>query len=699
MPSRAASGYSWRDLNWIAVGVDIGGTFTDFVMLDAEGQMQVHKVLTTPEDPARGALAGLRELLDRARIGARAVELLVHSTTLVTNSIIERKGATTALLCTRGFRDVLEMRREQRYDLYDLFLVWPEPLVPRDLRLPITERMTRDGVSLAAPDEDEVRAVLEEALSLGARSVAVSFLHSYANPSHERAVGDVVRRLHPELSVTLSSSAAPVLGEYERTSTAVADAYVAPPVRAYLGRMKQELDALGFQGRFLMMLSSGAAAAVTTAVAQPIRLVESGPAAGAAAAALVGTLAHADPVLSFDMGGTTAKVCLIEGGVPLVVNELEVARAHRLRRGSGLPLLVPSVELIEIGAGGGSIARVDATGILRVGPESAGARPGPASYGQGGKEPTVTDANLVLGYLDAGHFLGGEMRLDVAAAREAVSALGSRLGLTTERTAAAMYEVVNDSMSEAARMHLIERNWDPRKVTLVAFGGAGPAHAASIAHNLGVSRVIFPRGAGATSALGSLVAPLSFQHTQSLPSRLRDTDWPRANAILVELADRGRAALSDAGVDMQDVELVYEADMHLRGQVFEITVPVPGTTLDDSAAAQIRSAFGAIYRRLYSRHDPTAELEIVNWKVTARAPRRAISFGGGGEPKGDALKGARLIYSAGGFVSAKVYDRYRLTSGMSFEGPAIVEEREATVVIPAGGRVVVDEHRNLVLDL
>ncbi|MSQ37709.1 MAG: hydantoinase/oxoprolinase family protein [Chloroflexi bacterium] len=684
----------------MSVGIDIGGTFTDLVLLNGHGRMHVHKVLTTPDDPARGALAGLHELLERGGFEVRAVELLVHSTTLVTNSIIERTGAPTALLCTEGFRDVLEMRREQRYDLYDLFLIWPEPLVPRDLRLPIAERTTRDGTSLRAPDEAEVRTAVDLAVARGARSVAVSFLHSYANPQHEQTVGEIVRRGYPTLTVTLSSDVAPVMGEYERTSTTVADAYVAPVVRAYLARMQDELGRTGFCGQFFMMLSSGGAAAVATAIGQPIRLVESGPAAGAAAAALIGTLTGADPVLSFDMGGTTAKVCLIEGGSPAVVNEIEVARAHRLRRGSGLPLLVPSVELIEIGAGGGSIARVDVTGILRVGPESAGAQPGPACYGLGGREATVTDANLLLGYLDPSYFLGGELRLDSGAADAAIASLGARLGLTAERTAAAIHGVVNETMAEAARMHLIERNWDPRKVTLVAFGGAGPAHAASVARKLGIGRVLFPVGAGATSALGSLVAPLSFQHARSLPCRLSDTDWARVGDVLRELADRGRAALREANVSDNMIEIVREADMHIRGQVFEITVAVPDGPLGEQSAEEVRRAFGSIYRRLYSRHDPQADLEVVNWKVTARAPRRAVTLGGGTRG-GEARKGERSMFSieAGRFVTAAVYDRYRLAAGVSFGGPAIVEEREATVVIPSGGRVTVDQHLSLVLDL
>ncbi|HZP96276.1 MAG TPA: hydantoinase/oxoprolinase family protein [Candidatus Limnocylindria bacterium] len=683
-----------------AIGVDIGGTFTDLVLLDPSGAVRVHKVLTTPEDPARAALDGVRELLDRTGVTVSELDLLVHSTTLVTNALLERKGATTALLTTHGFRDVLEMRREQRYDLYDLFLTWPEALVPRDLRLPIRERTTRDGVVLLAPSAEAVRSAVGLALQRGATSIAVSFLHAYANPANERAAAAAIAASHPELTVTLSSAVAPILGEYERTSTAVADAYVTPVVRSYLARMSDALARMRFAGRFFMMLSSGAAASVTTAAERPIRLVESGPAAGAAAAALLGTLAGIDPVLSFDMGGTTAKVCLVERGAPTVVNEIEVARTHRLRRGSGLPLLVPSVELIEIGAGGGSIAHVDPTGLLRVGPSSAGARPGPACYGLGGTDPTVTDANLLLGYLDPAYFLGGAMRLDIDAARRAVGALAETLGLSAERTAAAIHEVVSESMAEAARMHLVERNWDPRKVTMVAFGGAGPAHAAGVARRLGITRVIFPIGAGATSALGSLVAPLSFQHIQSLPAPLHVTDWIRVNALLVELAERGRAALTDADVEGDAVEIVREADMRIRGQVFDISVPIPGGPLGAGDVGTIRDAFGRVYRRLYSRHDANAELEVVNWKVTACGPRRVPRLGGasaGGDPR----RGTRLAYVAalGASVNATVYDRYRLATGATLEGPALIEERETTVWIPPSGRVRVDEHLNIVLDL
>jgi N-methylhydantoinase A/oxoprolinase/acetone carboxylase beta subunit len=683
----------------VALGIDIGGTFTDLVLLDAVGSAFVHKVPTTPDAPADGALRGLRELLARRGLEAARISVLVHSTTLVTNSLIERKGTPTALLCTRGFRDVLDMRREQRYDLYDVFLTWPEPLVQRDLRFGISERMTRDGSPLAAPSRENVDQAVRTAIERGVGAIAVAFLHSYANPEHEREVARLILATHPQLHVVLSSDVAPVLGEFERTLTAVAEAYIAGTTVEYLRGLADGLQSLGFRGQVYLMLSNGGAATLPAAIAHPIRLVESGPAAGAAAAAQYGRAAGQDPVLSFDMGGTTAKVCLIEDGAPAVVNQVEVARVHRLRRGSGMPLLVPSVELLEIGAGGGSLAEVSPAGVLRVGPESAGAVPGPACYGRGGTRPTVTDANLVLGYLGAASFLGGEMPLNSDAARAALTPVAQSLGLSIERTAWAVHDVANETMAAAARMHLVERNWDPRRVAVVAFGGAGPAHALAIARKLGARRVLFPPGAGATSALGSLVAPLAFQYTRSLPGRLSNLDWAHVNCLLAELESEGRGELLAAGVRAPEVELIREADLRMFGQASEVGVPIPGGTLDASSVAQIRAAFGRVYRRLYNRHTSEAELEVVSWRLIARGPRRQLPTRRA-RPAGDSLKCHRPVYvpELRDFAMAPVYDRYCLEEGSALVGPAIIEEREATTVLPAATVATVDADYNLVAD-
>ncbi len=685
-----------------AIGLDIGGTFTDLVLLDERGGVQVHKLLTTPDDPARAALRGIEEIIAAADVRIAEVDLIVHSTTLVTNALVAARGAKTGLITTRGFRDVLEMRDEHRYDIYDLFLTWPEPLVPRERRLTVNERITRDGTVLTAPSEDEVTRVTRQLQADGVEAIAISFLHSYKNPAHERAVAEVVKRIAPDILVTLSSDVAPVIREYERTSTAVADAFIRPLANAYLTEMVDGLKERGFTGRFYLMLSGGGSASVASAREYPIRLVESGPAAGALAAGLYGELTKNDPLVSFDMGGTTAKLCLLEGGQPAVVNTLEVARTRRFMRGSGMPLVIPSVELIEIGAGGGSIARIDSMGLMKVGPDSAGAEPGPACYGMGATEPTVTDANLLLGYLDASYFLGGRMKLDVNAARAALGRLGEKAGMTPLAAAWGVHQVVNENMAQAARMHLQERNIDPRRVAMVAFGGAGPAHAAAIARLLGTSRLIFPLGAGATSALGCLAAPLSFQFTHSVVSVLGELDWNEINALYADMEARGRAALAEAGVPADRVELVREADLRIYGQIHEITTPVMSGTLSAKSIPALRQAFAEAYRRTYSRFNEEALVEAVNWKLTARGPSRpvALRIPGAGRAH-DVVKGRRPAYlaEANGMADTVVYDRYRLVPGDRLKGPAIVEERETTVFLPSASAGTVDEFGDLVIEL
>lgn len=685
-----------------AIGLDIGGTFTDLVLLDERGGVAVHKLLTTPEDPARAALQGIEELNAAASVRIGEVELLVHSTTLVTNALTQGLGAKTGLITTRGFRDILEMRDEHRYDIYDLFLSWPDPIVPRDRRLTVNERVTRDGDVLIAPTESEVVEVVQQLVADGVEAIAISFLHSYKNPVHEQKVREITRRIAPHIPVTLSSEVAPVIREYERTSTAVADACIKPLANAYLTEMVDGLERRGFTGRFYLMLSGGGSASVASARQYPIRLVESGPAAGALAAGLYGQLTKNDPVLSFDMGGTTAKICMLQDGRPSVVNTLEVARTRRFMRGSGMPLVIPSVELIEIGAGGGSIARIDAMGLLKVGPDSAGAEPGPVCYGLGATEPTVTDANLVLGYLDPGYFLGGRMRLDLDAARAAVGRLGEKAGMSPLAAAWGVHQVVNENMAQAARMHLQEKNLDPRKVTMVAFGGAGPAHAAAIGRLLGTRRLIFPLGAGATSALGCLVAPLSFQFTHSLVSVLEELDWAEVNALYSDMEARAYAALAEAGVPKAKVELVREADLRIYGQIHEITTAVVVGELTARNIPALRQSFGAAYRRVYSRFNEEALVEAVNWKLTARGPSRQVELHiPQREKPRDALKGQRPAYlaGAGAHVEMPVYDRYLFVPGSTVKGPAIIEERETTVILPAGSTSVVDEYGDLIVEL
>src|SRR5512145_982537 len=509
------------------IGVDIGGTFTDLVLVDeATGAVSVGKLLTTPKEPAQAVEQVVVTLLHDAGRRAADVAALIHGTTLATNALIERKGARTGLLTTAGFRDALEIGREGRYDMYDLFIDPPAPLVPRHLRLEVPERIAADGAVLRPLEATGARAAITALLAEGVEAIAISLLHAYRNPAHEGALARLVAEAAPGLPVSCSSEVVPEIREYERTSTTAANVYVMPLMSRYLDDLERKLADMGIPGGFYIMLSSGGIATPATAKRVPVRLVESGPAAGALAAARAARQAGEGRLLSFDMGGTTAKACVIDGSEPLLAREFEVARADRFKRGSGLPIRVPVIELIEIGAGGGSIARLDRMGLLKVGPDSAGAEPGPACYGLGGHEATVTDADLVLGYLDPDFFLGGRMRLDVEAARRAITdRVGTPMGTDLARSAWNIHRVVNENMAGAARIHGIERGKDLRAYPLYAFGGAGPVHAWHVGRTLKVPRVLVPFGAGAASALGLLSAPLAFDFVRTAPQRLDGADW------------------------------------------------------------------------------------------------------------------------------------------------------------------------------
>jgi 5-oxoprolinase (ATP-hydrolysing) len=682
------------------VGIDIGGTFTDFVLVDATtGQLRLHKCLTTPKDPSAGALEGLEELLRVAGLSLDAIGHLVHGTTLVTNAIIERTGATLGLLTTRGFRDTLEMGIEQRYDIYDLFLRFPEPLVPRARRREIDERLDRDGRVVTPLDVAGVRREIAGLLAQGVDALAVCFLHAYRNPVHERMVERLVREEFPRLAVSLSSEIVPELREYERGVTTAANAYVQPLVDAYVAKLEGALADRGFRGRFYLIQSSGGMAAPATARRFPIRLLESGPAGGALAAALFGLEAgHAD-VLAFDMGGTTAKACLVQDGRPDVAPTMEAARVHREKRGSGLPIKAAVIDMIEIGAGGGSIASVDALGLLKVGPRSAGADPGPACYGLGGREPTVTDANLLLGYLDPAFFLGGRMPLEPRAAEAAIAGTGTALGLAPLAAAWGIYTIVCENMAAAARVHIVEKGRDPRRYAMVAFGGAGPAHAARVARILGIAEVIVPPASGAASALGFLVAPISFEFAASLPGVLDELDLEAVNRLLDELEGRGRALLAEAGVAPGEVTVTRRAEMRLLGQVHDITVPLPVDPLRPETLPAIRAAFEAEYARRYTHVYTGTVIQAINWRVLTAGPAPTVSVGRQEDvaAPATALKGRRPAYfaEAGGYVPAPVYDRYALRPGDALDGPVIVEERESTTVVPPGDRLEVDAGLNL----
>ena len=691
-----------RASNPLRVGVDIGGTFTDLMMVGHSGRVEIGKVLTTA-DPSAGVEEVLGQTLDSSGFSAGSVRHLVHGTTLVTNAIIERKGARTALVTTAGFRDSIEIGREHRYELYDLNLELPKPLAPRHLRFAVPERTLADGTQAMQLDEDHMTRLVGELAGAGVEAVAICFLHSFTNPDSERSARKVVNTVAPELRVSISSEVVPEIGEFERASTTIANVYVQPLVENYLYRLRRRLEEMGFEGQFFVMLSSGGVATLDTCVRYPIRLLESGPAAGALAAAAVGGAAGRDSLLSFDMGGTTAKLCVVDGGEPLVTHDFEVDRRYRFKKGSGLPVRVPVIEMIEIGAGGGSIARVDSLGLLKVGPDSAGADPGPACYSRGGRLPTVTDADLVLGYLDPDYFLGGAMQLDMSAAEAALAeSIGNRLGMSVPEAAWGVHKVVNEAMANAARVHVVERGKNPRSLPVVAFGGAGPVHGYGVAELLGAGELVLPYGAGVTSAMGLLVAPLAFDFVRSYYGRLDELDWSEVNSIFEEMEQLGTELLVESGAGSGEIDHTRTADIRYVGQGHQIRVPIPDGTLGIEQHQTIYEEFDRVYRQLYGREGPPVGLEALTWRVVSRGPRPVMAGTRMGSMAGDATtarKGRRPAYfhSEGGFVSTPVYDRYLLGPGAMLAGPAIIEERESTAIIGPGSRAHVDEGLNIIV--
>ena len=678
------------------LGFDIGGTFTDFVLVDVvQDRLHLHKCLTTPADPSVGALKGMKALLEQLAVPLSNVGHIVHGTTLVTNAIIERRGCRLGFLTTKGFRDILEMGTEQRYDIHDLFLQFPTPLVARQQIREIDERIAFNGTVLTPLDENKLRDAATDLIANGAEALAISFMHAYRNPNHERLAREIIQTHHPDIAVSLSSEVDPELKEYERGSTTTANAYVQPLMGRYIGSLNSTLRKNGFAGRFHLMQSSGGLTAPETAIAFPVRFLESGPAGGAQATAFVGGKIGHEDILSFDMGGTTAKACLIQGGQPDIAAILEAGRVHRFKRGSGLPVRAPVIDMIEIGAGGGSIARIDSLGLLKIGPDSAGADPGPACYGLGGTAPTVTDANLLLGYLDPDYFLGGHMTLDLEAAEGAIRGVAEPLGLSLVEAAWGIYDIVAENMASAARVHIVEKGADPRRFAMVAMGGAGPVHAAHVARKLGITEIVIPPASGAASALGFLTAPIAYEISRSLPMPLEGTNFDPANAALAEMESACRDKLWDAGGDLAQVERF--AEMRLQGQLHEITVPLPETSLTASHINDLTASFEREYTRLYTHLYDGARIEIVNWRVRCSGATQALDAQLPGAHDTQALKGRRKIYApdAGAMISAKIYDRYALQPEDIITGPAVIEEREATTIIPMGGTVTVDGEANL----
>jgi N-methylhydantoinase A/oxoprolinase/acetone carboxylase beta subunit len=682
------------------LGFDIGGTFTDFALLNAEsGELEIFKVLTTPERPEVGALDGLSTFL--AQCGLRHDQLLniFHGTTLVANTLIEHKGALVGLLATAGFRDILEMRTEQRYAIYDLFLQYPPPLSPRYLRRGIRERVDRDGNILETVCEEDVQRAVTDFKREGVEAIAIACLHSYRNPANERRIAELVRAEWSDIPLTLSSEIAPEIREYERTSTTVANAYTLPLMSRYLKTFDDKLAEARFGGRFYLMLSSGSSALASAARSQPIRLVESGPAAGALAAAYYGELAGHKDLISFDMGGTTAKVTLIHAGRPAAASNLEVARVHRFTKGSGYPLQFPTVDILESGAGGGSVAWVDSLGLLKAGPQSAGSDPGPACYGFGGQQPTVTDADLVLGYLNPEYFLGGAMKLDRSAAERALKPLAKTFNWSIVQAADAIHQLVNENMAAAARIHILEGARDPRNYAMICFGGAGPVHAAGVAGILGVDEVIVAPGAGVASAIGLLIAPAAFDYSHSYPTMLAGADWRAVGDLFAEMETQGRQMLRAAGIPEAETVIERSVDGRFQGQLHEIQVLLP-SDLSAMELDEFIGRFKSRYRELYHYVPDHTPIELLTWRARVsgmRAPVKPARLPETGADPARAKKGERRAYFSelAGFVATPVYDRYRLGAGMEFAGPAIVEERESTIVLRPGMRARADAYGNV----
>jgi N-methylhydantoinase A len=682
------------------VGFDVGGTFTDFVLQASTGALHTAKRLTTYPDPSDACLAGLDELLRRASVAFPDLVDAVHGTTLGSNIVIERKAAGVGLLTTRGFRDVLIIGREKRYHVYDLQIEKPAPLLPRRFIGEVAERVLADGSIRDPLDEDDARRAIRHLAARGVTTLAVCLLHAYVNPVHEKRLAELVADEAPHVTVTLSHEVSPTFREYERTSTTVVNAYVMSAVRTYLQSLQRALRERGYGGRLFVMQSSGGVATAGAMERYPVRMIESGPAAGALMAAVYGDLTGDRDLIAFDMGGTTAKLALIEGGRPFTTTSFELHRVQNAP-GSGLPMNIQAIDLVEIGAGGGSIARAK-LGVVQVGPESASSTPGPACYGRGGVEPTVTDANLVLGYLNPREFAGGAMTLDVDAARRAIEErLARPLGLSLEQAAWGVHAIVNSNMELATRVVSIERGRDPRALALVAFGGSGPVHGCRLAQALGIPRVILPAAAGVTAALGLLAAEVRFDVARTYVRRLDAVDPLAVTEMYEEMAAQAMDVVRQSAVT-SDIAVVRSVDARYAGQGYELTVPVPAGALDDVALAEVRRRFDDVYAARYGYAAPDQPVEIVTWKLAAAASAPRISLAKASLAGGRAATTAdRLAYfpERGGFVGTPVYDRYALEPGRVLAGPAIVEERESTTVLPPGVSAVVDEYANLVATL
>jgi N-methylhydantoinase A len=685
----------------IKLAADIGGTFTDIV-LETAARRHSCKVLTTTAAPELGVLEGIEIALEEADVAAQDIDVFIHGTTLATNALIERKGAKTALITTEGFRDVVETGYEKRFDHYDLMIDRPAPLVPRTRRYTVRERLAVNGDVLVPLDDAAIPDIARNLREEKVGAVAIGFLHSYAHDAHERRVRDILRPLlENHVTICLSSEVTPEIREYERFSTTCANAYVRPLMSGYLNRLRDELSQRGLKAPLFLMMSGGGLTTLETAARFPIRLVESGPAGGAILASTIARQCGLDEVLSFDMGGTTAKICLLSDGEPERARKFEIARAYRDMKGSGLPVRIPVIEMVEIGAGGGSIARVDKLGRITVGPDSAGSTPGPVCYGRGGIEPAVTDANVVLGKIDPAFFAGGKIALDEAGAKQALqSAIGMPLKLDGIWPAAGVTEIVEENMANAARVHAIERGKDIGQCTMIAFGGAAPLHACHLAEKLGVDRIIVPSGAGVGSAIGFLQAPIAYEITRSAAIPIDDLDAVRANGLLKAMERDARRVVKPA-VGKATLKVIRIADFRYVGQGHEIRVPLPEGELKSTDGPKLRAAFEKLYKVLYGLIIPKMEIEAVTWSVTvssAPSPVRRI-----GRPKAAAApkpRKSRQVYDpdVGKLINMPIYWRFEMKPGARIKGPAIIAENETSTLVGSNFRGSIDSLGYIVLE-
>ena len=686
--------------NKCRLAVDVGGTFTDVALEHDEFQV-TSKVLTTPEAPELGVLEGIKKALDQSGLTPANIDILIHGTTLATNALIERKGAKVALITTEGLRDSVEMAQENRFDQYDINIDRPTPLVPRYLRWGVRERLNVKGEALIPISDETVHALIPNIDKHEIDSIAIGLIHSYANPAHEQRVAEILTKARPELLITLSSEVCPEIREYERQSTASANAYVQPMMSRYLKELNRQLINLGFNCPFLLMTSGGGLTTLDTAIKFPVRLIESGPAGGAILATEIARDCGIKDVLSFDMGGTTAKICLIDNHIPQMTRTFEVARVYRNLKGSGLPVRIPAIEMVEIGAGGGSIAKVDSMSRITVGPESAGAIPGPACYGQNGSDATVTDADVVLGRINPEGFAGGVVDLQPElASRVLEKAVGEKLALDPTFSAFGVSEIVDENMANAARVHAIEWGKDISARSMIAFGGAAPLHAIRLAEKLNIDEVIIPSGAGVGSAIGFLRAPISYEVVRSRFVSLSDFDPEIVNALLNEMSDEASeiVSLGAGSKDLVEQRLAY---MRYHGQGHEIVVSVPVRKLNKSDSETLRQSFELEYSRLYGRSVPGQQPEVLSWTISVTAPKpiTKVAYTKVNATADTISVGKRKLFDPGTseFLEAAVYNRYDLSQDSSVDGPAVIIESQTTTIVSKGYSVSANNYGHLVI--